>query len=216
VENDGNNNKLTRKQTCLPPWVEESLTPAQRAIMTETNAEKVLDFMHVGAEETLKGIRSMIVAYCRAMQLGIPRDAIVLPNKYLQRMVYGQVLPELVVNAAGCPEKVLRLAANLPLPDQKRFAENEPIKVVESGGDFRMVPALSLSSKQVDQVIGEGGLRTETEQAHWPSPRNCNGVARSVAANRRCWLASSSPPLPRSSSASPGQSFPAARATLPK
>lgn len=84
----------------------------------------------------------------------------------LRRIAYGQVSAELVVSLLG-KTTLLRKASALPLPDQKKLAEGKPVKVALADGDFRMVPAKDLTSKEVKQVFAADHIRDEGEQASW-------------------------------------------------
>jgi len=84
----------------------------------------------------------------------------------LRKVAYGQVLPELVVNLIGKP-LLLRKACALPIPDQQRIAADDALKVMESGGDHRMVPVSKMSGRDINQVFGPDCIRDDAEQASW-------------------------------------------------
>lgn len=84
----------------------------------------------------------------------------------LRRIAYGQVLPELVARY-GVGSLLVKRAASLPLPDQRRIAAGEPVRVlVIEGGkiDHRTVPPEKLTRSELMQVIGDGHLRDDGEQ----------------------------------------------------
>lgn len=85
---------------------------------------------------------------------------------YLPLIASGAVLPETVIAFAG-QSTLLRAVAALPIEDQRRIANGEPVPVVvKQDGKFshRMLPASALPASLVRQVFGERKLRTETEQ----------------------------------------------------
>lgn len=84
----------------------------------------------------------------------------------IRRLAYGQIVPELLVRLQGNPTLITR-ASGLPLPDQRRIAEGQPIKVLEAGGDHRMIPPLQLTRAEVRQVFAGDHLRDDAEQAAW-------------------------------------------------
>lgn len=152
----------------LPAGVRARMTDRQRAIMGETDPDKIHDFMAAGTAMIIEGIDNMIVGYLRLIQLGHAPSEIVAPLPYFRQMAYGTVLPELVVNV-GSRSRLLAIAAALPPPDQQSIADNQPVKVMETSGDFRMVPVMDLTSKQISQVFGDRGIRNEAEQAQYLS-----------------------------------------------
>lgn len=87
---------------------------------------------------------------------------------YLRRIAAGQVLPELVVRYQGRPA-VLRIAANLPLGDQRRLIASDTLDLVvpgpgEKGWDVRQIKPEWLRGPQLRQLIGPESLRTQAEQ----------------------------------------------------
>jgi hypothetical protein len=86
---------------------------------------------------------------------------------YLRKIAYGQVLPEVVVRFAEYPLLIRRISA-LPLPEQQRLAEGEPIKVFlrrdDGEIDHRLADPLKLTSGQVIQVFAADHVRDQQEQ----------------------------------------------------
>lgn len=85
---------------------------------------------------------------------------------YLPHIASGAVSPEAVVRFAGSPP-MLRAITSLPLDQQRRLAEGEPVKLVVKQGDaftHRMLPAHALTQPQVKLVFGERRMRSEAEQ----------------------------------------------------
>lgn len=85
---------------------------------------------------------------------------------YLPLIATGQVLPDIVVRFAG-QSALLRAVAALPLPEQRRLADGNPVPLVVRQGDgytHRMLPAYALTAAQSRQVFGDRTIRTEAEQ----------------------------------------------------
>ena len=85
---------------------------------------------------------------------------------YLRLIAYGQLLPEAVVRFAGNPS-LLRRIAGLPLPDQRRLADGEPVKLLvraEAGTDYRPADPLKMTAAQLGQVFARDHLRGRDEQ----------------------------------------------------
>lgn len=86
--------------------------------------------------------------------------------EYLRLIAHGQVLPELVASYAGRP-LLLSKATTLPIPDQRRIAAGEPIRVlslVDGGVDHRLVSPADLTSSDIRQVFGPGHIRNDAQQ----------------------------------------------------
>ena len=60
-------------------------------------------------------------------------------------------------------------ARRLPLPDQKRLASDEPIRLLELSGDHRLLRPSTMNSREIDQLIDRKALkiRNEGEQLGW-------------------------------------------------
>lgn len=82
---------------------------------------------------------------------------------YLPRIADGSLLPQLVAGYVGQPRLLKRLA-QLPVAEQRKLADGEPVPFVVKDNELRMLPLRVLSTAQIDQVLGEKGLRGEREQ----------------------------------------------------
>lgn len=94
--------------------------------------------------------------------------------RYLRRIAYGQVLPEIVTTYADYPLLLNRLTT-LPLPDQERIAKGESLAVMiqtASGPDTRLVAPMNMTAEQVYQVFGDGRVRSDAEQASYLDSRS--------------------------------------------
>lgn len=93
---------------------------------------------------------------------------------YLRRIAAGQLLPEVVVRFAEAP-LVLQKIATLPLPDQQKLVNGEPVKVMifadEGRPDFRMLDPLKMTASQVHQAFASGKLRDDAEQIYYLESR---------------------------------------------
>lgn len=86
---------------------------------------------------------------------------------FLRLVASGQLMVEVLVQFIEQPG-IVRILSRLPLPDQKRIADGESIKLVVYGKDggftSRMFPVKTMDLRQVRQCIGYDKIRTETEQ----------------------------------------------------
>lgn len=83
---------------------------------------------------------------------------------WLRKIAAGQVLPEIVVRYQGSPQ-LLRHVSSLPISDQQRFADGDPVKlIVDLSGDHRLVEPLKLTRDQLTQVFAVDHVRDDTEQ----------------------------------------------------
>jgi hypothetical protein len=87
---------------------------------------------------------------------------------YLLKIAYGQLLPEVVVRFAGKPS-LIAAVGSLPIPEQRRLASGEPVRLFVWGPDGRltdrMADPLALTPRQVRQVFASDHLREKNEQA---------------------------------------------------
>lgn len=90
--------------------------------------------------------------------------------KWLRLVAYGQLLPEIGLTM---PEMVIKVAGQLPKPDQRQIADNKPLTVVHAlDGTLRAVPARSLSRAEVAQVFAPDHIRDANEQLSWLKSRS--------------------------------------------
>lgn len=90
-------------------------------------------------------------------------------TRYLRKIAYGQVSPQVVVRFGEYPLLVDRVAA-LPTPDQERLCSGEPVRLMlltEHGTDHRMLDPLALNRHQIAQIFDRDRLRTDAEQIAW-------------------------------------------------
>jgi hypothetical protein len=116
---------------------------------------------------TVENIVKVAAAVRRLEELGddlSDMEISILPQ--IRKVAYGQIVPDLLVRFQGYPSLLRKLTA-LPIPDQKRMAALEPVKVLESGGDHRMVPPLRMTNGEINQVFAADHIRDDAEQAAW-------------------------------------------------
>lgn len=86
---------------------------------------------------------------------------------YLRLVAHGQLLPEIVARYADMPMLISRMSA-MPLPDQQRIADGEPVKliVMDAAGQIthRLMQPEKLARDQVTQVFGRNSLHDDQEQ----------------------------------------------------
>lgn len=86
---------------------------------------------------------------------------------YLRRIAAGQLHPDAVVRYLDYP-MLLNRVATLPVNDQERLANGDPIKLVvwrEGKTETRMMDPIKLTRDQVSQVFGSSGvIRDEVGQ----------------------------------------------------
>lgn len=85
---------------------------------------------------------------------------------HLRRIAAGQLLPEVVVRFSGFPA-LLRIAIHLPLPDQRKLADGEPLDVAvwrDGSVDWRRVDPLGMTRDQLQLVFAGDRIRTQSEQ----------------------------------------------------
>lgn len=92
---------------------------------------------------------------------------------WVRRVAHGQLLPEIMVRFQGSPLLLNRIA-NLPLPDQRRITDGEPLKIacMEDGTvGHRLVDPLRMSMGEISLVFAKDHIRDETEQLAWMRSR---------------------------------------------
>jgi len=80
-----------------------------------------------------------------------------------RRVGHGQLVAELVVMLAGAT--LLATVMRLPLADQRRIAEGQPLRIMQRNGDTRTVPLLLTNAFERRQLFAHDHLRTDAEQA---------------------------------------------------
>ena len=115
---------------------------------------------------TLKGVITLaaLVGQIEAVNGEIPFDWAGLP--FIRLIAHGQMVADLYVTLQG-DQVLLEKSSTLPIPEQKKIALNEPIKVMLPDGDHLMVPPLALSRAQTSQVFARRKIRSEAEQVMW-------------------------------------------------
>lgn len=86
---------------------------------------------------------------------------------HLRRIASGQVLAEVVVRFADSPSLLGKIGA-LPLPDQQKIVNDEPLRLTVKSLDgtigHLLVDPLKLTREQVNQLFAKDHIRDEQEQ----------------------------------------------------
>jgi hypothetical protein len=139
------------------------MTTGNEDVMQSSDGTWLLAELQKSFDTSVQHIVRMAAIVRRLDELGvaIEVESSVLP--YLRKIAHGNLSPDLFVTMQG-NKSMLNIASTLPAPLQKQIAKNEPIKVMSTNGDFRMVPPLSMTTKEVSQVFAFGRVRDEAEQ----------------------------------------------------
>jgi hypothetical protein len=110
--------------------------------------------------------------------------------RYLRLIALGQLVPEVVIRFADSP-LLLNKILTLPLSDQARLAQGEPVKMIvyrDGKLDHLMVDPLKLVSDQVRMVFGPGVIKDEAAQILWLEQQNMrqNAGAKKKTGRVRC------------------------------
>jgi len=122
--------------------------------------------------ECLAGIATNYLVMARVILMIEKRDEDTTPLRcaifdVLRKIAYGQLVPELITYIKD--GATFRKLCSLPLPDQKRIANGEPLRVIEGvddAGNFiaRLVQFSAMTDFQKKQVFARDGLRTDEQQ----------------------------------------------------
>lgn len=100
---------------------------------------------------------------------------------YIRLIAHGQLSANCFMACSG-DVQLLERAMRLPLPIQEQIADNEPFKVMELGGDHRMVRPLDMTVRERRQVFHGKRLRTESEQIGWLREQSDKDRAKAIPA----------------------------------
>jgi hypothetical protein len=146
----------------------DALQSELEEVATWTDVDRLTTYLEDAFSLSLKGVLCAAAAVKRLRELGaeITVGAGVVP--FLERIAHGQVDPQLFLSLQGRPH-LLKKVATLPLPLQKEFAADRPVKVWGLGGpdDVRDVPVSALRPSEISQVFDDGRLRSDGEQIGW-------------------------------------------------
>lgn len=128
-----------------------------------------------GLGMSAEGLRKAAPYYVEARERGLDLSGFTSPVlSYLPDVASGKLDAEMLVRFGGFAPALLAVAATLVPEDQKAvLANNGKVQVVESTGKVCEVRLADLSLAVLRQVVGEGRVRTPTEQKlHMaPAPR---------------------------------------------
>lgn len=149
-----------------------------------TDVKQLVAGIAEGLVVTIESVRLVAARILRLKELGheitieIPQIGPLLG--YYRSIAEGQLSPELLVACCG-RMSLLRKAGTLPMSDQVKIANNEPVRVMQIGGEHRMVPALQLTNLEVSQVFGDRQVRSDAEQIGWLKDRATREVMKRQA-----------------------------------
>lgn len=116
---------------------------------------------------TIDGIRVAAIVYAKMKERGIDIPGVgQLMSESLSLVAENALLPEIVFQLAGNPS-LLKKVSLLPLTDQKKIANGEPLAVAEKDGDkytHRMMAVTDMSPAVASQVFVGRSIRTLPQQ----------------------------------------------------
>lgn len=163
--------------------VPESLQVELNQIANCNDSEWLLNQLKESLSITVNHVIKVAALLRRLDENGVDIDIEFSLIPMLRKVAYGQVLPELIVTLQG-DNQLLAKAVTLSIPEQRAIARNLPVQVMISGGGHRKVPPLSLTRRELRQVIGRGKIRTPAEQIGWLNDeREKNAAKQGVSEN---------------------------------
>mgnify|MGYP003148623940 CR=1 FL=1 len=115
---------------------------------------------------TVEAVRELAAIVKRLDELDVELEINPKILAHFRKVAYGQVIPELVANLQGSPA-LLNRASMLPLPDQQRIANDEPIQLALLSGDHRAVSPSEMTPRELRQAFNKSAIRTNSEQVGW-------------------------------------------------
>jgi hypothetical protein len=131
-----------------------------------TDTDLLLEELRSCSLDLLRNVGRMAAIVRRLDELGVE---VAIENSllpYIRLIAHGQLAAESFVSLSG-DAKLLERVIRLPLPLQEQIAQNEPLRVMDMGGDHRMVRPLDMSERERKQVFFGKRLRTDAEQIGW-------------------------------------------------
>lgn len=120
--------------------------------------------LQVTKEQLLK--LAALVVVCDQRQIDLS-DIGLGPLKFIRRIAYGDLSPELYVKYHN-QRLLFDRISDLPLPDQEKLASGDPLPVYDAETkDERIVPPELLTRNEMYQVLSRHGIRDVPEQAAW-------------------------------------------------
>jgi hypothetical protein len=145
----------------LPEPIRRELEEIERC----NDPQKLIEILHRYINDMGHRLRIIAAIIRRLDDLGVEvciSKPALLP--WLRLIAHSQLDPDLYASYCG-DLATLKVVSRLPMPDQKRIAADEPLQVMEPGGDHRMIRPSELTRKQRRQVITKDGtLRSPAEQ----------------------------------------------------
>jgi len=136
-------------------------------IKSEHDVQSLLSQMNDCLALTADSIMKIGAIVRRLEQLEVDVSSLRIPNMdYFRRIAHGSMLPGVFVSLAGSP-LIMRRVSRLPIPDQQKIVNGEPVKVILRGGDHMMISVDNMTTKQTKQVFAVDHIRSDSQQAAW-------------------------------------------------
>ncbi len=135
-------------------------------ILASSDRSELLKQLKTSLEISVEHVVRLAALIRRLEELGVQIEIEIPALPFIRKIAYGQMVPQLFVSLQGA-QRLLEKTASLPMPDQKNVAENKPFRVMELGGDYRLVPPLSMTSREIQQVFYRGQIRDDASQVGW-------------------------------------------------
>lgn len=148
-------------------------------IQQSTDVNWLMEQLRGSIESSVRHVIIMAAIVRQLEELGHPVEIQIAALPYLRKIAYGNMSAELYVALEG-DNLLLSKASALPSPDQEAIARNAPIKVMDAGGDHRMVPPLDLTRDEIFQVFDNGKIRSDAEQIGWLKSRKEKEARKSI------------------------------------
>ena len=150
------------KKVERPDYLAEAIRPLEKL-----DTDQLLKEYEQEKATTLKHVVRLAAIVLLLEERECDLSGVSIPGlDYVRKVAYGQLRPEVYARYAAHPRALRKIAA-LPIPDQRRMANDEPLKVVvirPSGPTHRMVPVNKMTNEQLNQTIAAGHIRDEVEQ----------------------------------------------------
>jgi hypothetical protein len=146
----------------VPTCIKSEIT----RIGKSTDSEELLRELKESLQITVNHVIKLAAIVRRLEDLGVSVSFDFSWLPFIRRIAYGQLHPKLFVSLQG-DHTFLNQVASLPIPDQVKVAENEPFRVMQIGGDHRLVSPLSMTRIERKQVFAQGRIRSDGEQIGW-------------------------------------------------
>ncbi len=127
------------------------------------DVQRLCDALRCRSAAILHNVAEIAAIVRRLDELGadVTIDDAMLP--YYRLIGHGQLSAKCFSALCGEPA-LLEKVRQLPMPLQEKIADGEPLKVMQAGGDCRMVRPIDMTTNERKQVFRGKRLRTDAEQ----------------------------------------------------